>query len=236
MMVTCIAVDDEPLALELIQEYCQRIGHLCLEEKFTDPIKALRYLEERPVDIVFLDIQMPQLSGIGFARIIKGNTMCVFTTAYEQYAVESYEIVALDYLVKPFSFDRFYQAYQKAVQHLRNTTYAPPIAASLPHIFVSVDGRSKKIATADILYIQGCSDYVLVVTARETYTIRENLKNIASRFQAQGFIRTHKSYVVALANIDEVFGNIIKIRDAEIPIGKAYRNDVLVAIRNATLG
>lgn len=236
MMVTCIAVDDEPLALELIQEYCQKIGQLHLEEKFTDPIKALRYLEEHTVDIVFLDIQMPQLSGIGFARIIKGNTLCVFTTAYEQYAVESYEIVALDYIVKPFSFDRFYQTYQKAVQRLHTTNSQPNPYTSLPHFFVSVDGRSKKIATADILYIQGCSDYVLVVTPQATYTIRENLKDISSRFHAQGFIRVHKSYVVSLANIDEIFGNIIKIRNVEIPIGKAYRNDVLAAIRDATLG
>lgn len=236
MMITCIAVDDEPLALELIQEYCQQIGHIHLEEKFTDPIKALRYLEEHVVDVVFLDIQMPQLNGIGFARITKGNTMCVFTTAYEQYAVESYEIVALDYLLKPFSFDRFYQTYQKVVQRLQTATNPPLPCGFPPHLFISVDGRSKKIATADILYIQGYSDYVLIVTQRATYTIRENLKTIAARFHAQGFIRVHKSYIVSLANIDEIFGNIIRIRDVEVPIGKAYRNDVLAAIRATTLG
>ncbi|MFH1050949.1 MAG: LytTR family DNA-binding domain-containing protein [bacterium] len=239
MITKCIAVDDEPLALDIIEDYIKKIEFLELEAKCTSALEALQILKEKPVDLIFLDIQMPDLSGFEMLESLTKNPLVIFTTAYDDYAVESYNYNAIDYLIKPFSFSRFLKAIDKAHEHLASQKVkigSGKNGKKLDFIFVNADSKNVKIFLDNILFLKGLSDYIELHTVEKKYIIRDNLKDVEQMLSPSDFTRVHKSYIVSISKIDFVEGNIIKIGDEEIPIGRSYRNILLNIINKKKIG
>jgi DNA-binding LytR/AlgR family response regulator len=239
MIIKCIAVDDEPLALDIIEDYINKIEFLELEAKCTSALEALQILKNKSIDLIFLDIQMPDLSGFEMLETLNKNPLVIFTTAYDDYAVESYNYNAIDYLIKPFSFSRFLKAIDKAHEHIASqklTDTDTKIGKKMDFIFVNADGKNVKIFLDDILFLKGLSDYIEIYTSEKKYIIRDNLKDVETLLHPSDFTRVHKSYIVSISKIDFVEGNTIKIKDQEIPIGRSYRNILLNIINKKKIG
>jgi len=239
MIIKCLAVDDEPLALDIIEDYIKKIEFLELEAKSTSALEALKILKDVSIDLIFLDIQMPDLSGFEMLESLNKNPLVVFTTAYDDYAVESYNYNAVDYLIKPFSFSRFLKAVDKAHEHL--ATQKLNIAngkRTKKHdfIFVNADGKNVKIFLDDILFLKGLSDYIEIYIPGKKFIIRDNLKDVEKMLLPDDFMRVHKSFVVSISKIDFVEGNLIRIGNEEIPIGRSYRNILLNIINKKKIG
>jgi len=222
-MMTCIAVDDEPLALELMESYISQVPGLELKETFTDAISAWGYLQRTPVDLIFLDIQMPDISGIQLARSLnRRQPMIIFTTAYGKYAVEGFNVDAIDYLLKPFEFSRFLESVKKAREykdmHDSGTTTAEDQA-----IFVKSDYQNVRIPTKEILYIEGFDDYIRIHldSGKSIYTLM-SLKSILEKLPEQEFIRIHRSYIVSIRKIQRIYNQMVLLGEKELPIGKSY--------------
>ena len=231
MILTCLAVDDEPLALDIIETYVGDISWLNLAGRCGTSMEAASLLRETEIDLLFLDIQLPDLSGFQLLRSLRRPPLVVFTTAYEQYAVESYTVDAIDYLVKPFSFERFLRAVQKAAD-----TIVPPDQGNGARLFIHTDEGDMRIDSDDILYVKGMNDYALVRTAARQFTVRESLRDIELRIGHRGFLRVHKSWIVALRHISVVDRSILRVGDAVIPIGKTYRDAVRLVIDKNRIG
>ena len=219
----CIAVDDEPLALELMETYIAQVPGLELLTTFTDAISAWGYLKKNQVDLVFLDIQMPDINGIQLAKSLdRKNPMVIFTTAYSKYAVEGFNVDAVDYLLKPFEFSRFMVAVNKAKEQkaLKETT---PIVEDDQAIFVKSDYQNVRIAIRDIQYIEGFDDYIRihVDTGKSIYTLM-SLKNMLEKLPSTDFLRVHRSYIVPVKRIKRIHNQQVQLGDKEIPIGKSY--------------
>lgn len=225
-MINAIAIDDEPPALTLIENFCSRIDDITLHKTFTMPAEALKHLRKFPVDLLFLDIQMPAVTGIDFYKSVKQDTMVIFTTAYSEYAVEGFNASAVDYLLKPFTFKRFQQAVLKAVEyhnykHQHNTE-------AQKYIFVRADYSLLKIAISDILYIEGLDDYLKIHISNNTPVIaRITMKAMLEKLPAKEFIRVHRSYIVPFSRIESVRNKIIYTAAEEIPIGSSYEEAFL---------
>ena len=239
MIIKCLAIDDEPLALDIIEDYIKKIEFLELEAKCTSALEALQMLKSRAIDLIFLDIQMPDLSGFEMLESLNRNPLIIFTTAYDDYAVESYNYNAVDYLIKPFSFSRFLKAVDKAHELLAsqkvNLTNGKN-GKKLDFIFVNADGKNVKIFLDDILFLKGLSDYIELHTVEKKFIIRDNLKDVEKMLLPNDFTRVHKSFIVSISKIDFVEGNIIKIGNEEIPIGRSYRNILLNIINKKKIG
>ena len=219
-MLTCIAVDDEPLALEILRKYIAKIYFLELKGTFTDPFEAKKLLEETPVDLVFLDIQMPDINGIEFSKIInKRNTAVIFTTAFSEYAVEGFNVDAIDYLLKPIEYDRFLKAVYKAKEYV---DYLSSQELQEGYIFVKSDYQMVKINLKDILYIEGLDDYIKIYLPQKSILTLMTLKTIAQKLPVKEFLRVHRSYIVPITRIENISKSKIKIADKEIPIGISY--------------
>ncbi|MBS1918200.1 MAG: response regulator transcription factor [Bacteroidetes bacterium] len=219
-MITCIAVDDEPLALDILKKYIEKIYFLELKGIFTDPFEAKKMLDETPVDLVFLDIQMPDINGIEFSRIInKKNTAVVFTTAFSEYAVEGFNVDAIDYLLKPIEYDRFLKAVYKAKEYI---DYLSNQELQEGYIFVKSDYQMVKINIKDILYIEGLDDYIKIYLPQKSVLTLMTLKTIAQKLPAKEFFRVHRSYIVPITKIENISKSKVKIADKEIPIGISY--------------
>jgi len=222
-MIRCIAVDDEPLALELMETYISQVPDLELLQTFTDAITAWGFLKKNTVDLVFLDIQMPDINGIQLAKSLsKKNPMVIFTTAFSKYAVEGFNVEAVDYLLKPFEFNRFIQAVNKVreQQALKDTT---PIVLDEQAIFVKSDYQNIRILTRDIQYIEGFDDYIRihVDTGKSIYTLM-SLKSMLEKLPDSDFIRIHRSYIVPVKRIKRIHNQHIQLAEKELPIGKSY--------------
>ncbi len=239
MNLKCIAIDDEPLALDIIEGYVEKVEFLELLTKTTSAIDALKIIRSEPIDLIFLDIQMPDLSGFEFLESLDRSPLIIFTTAYDDYAVDSYNYNAIDYLLKPFSFARFLKAVKKA-HKLFNTNKTGNITIEkkdkVKYIFVNVDGNIIKLFLNDILFIKSLTDYIEIKTAEKRYIVRESLKDVEKTLATNNFIRVHKSYIVSLSKIDLIEGNTIKIHNEEIPIGRSYRNNLLNVINTNKIG
>jgi DNA-binding LytR/AlgR family response regulator len=226
--MNCIIVDDEPLGREAIRLLSEDIPALNLSGSFGDAESAGDYLLSHPVDLVFLDIRMPGTNGITFARTIRDNTLVIFTTAYPEYAVDSYELEAVDYLLKPVEPARFRKAVNKAsdyLQLLRNKPLQNAIeTVTREHIFVKADRRYFKIRFRDILFIEGLKDYVIIQTDGQKFITNTTLKAIQERLPQNMFLRTNKSYIVNLEKIDSFDVNDIFIGAHELAIGSRYRD------------
>ena len=228
-MVRCIAVDDEPLALDIITDYVAKIPELSLVASTTNAIEALTMVQNGEVDLVFLDVQMPELTGIQFVKIINGKCDVILTTAYPQYALDGYELNVVDYLLKPIAFDRFYKSVQKVLNNksLKPQVQSTPVvqqADSVDFIFVKTEHKIQRVDLNEILYIEGLKDYISIYTPSERIVTLQNMKKMEDILPANRFVRVHRSYIVALDKIASIERGRIFIRDKIIPVGDTYRD------------
>jgi len=230
MIIKCAIVDDEPLAVELLASYVKKIPFLELCGKYNNATDALHGIAEAPVDLLFLDIQMPELNGLELSRMVPENTRIVFTTAFDQYAVDGFRVNALDYLLKPISYADFLEASNKAMQWFQlvqqNEQNAAPAADEEPRsIFVKSEYKLLQINLDDIRYIEGLKDYVKIYTEQSPHPILSlmNMKAIEQMLPASRFIRVHRSFIVQKSKIREIERNRIVFGDVYIPIGDSYK-------------
>jgi DNA-binding LytR/AlgR family response regulator len=229
-MIKAIALDDEPPALEVIETFCARIDLIELTKTFTKTSEAFSYFEKFPVDLIFLDINMPSISGIEFYKSIPQKAMVIFTTSYSEYAVESYNLNALDYLLKPFTFKRFEQAVQKAHEYLRLTQQQETPDGR--HLILRVDYSLVKILLDDILFIEGLDNYLKIhLLGQKPIVVRMTMKAIQEKLPPANFIRVHRSHIVSLAHIEAVRNKMIFIAGDEIPIGSSYEENFFGVFR-----
>lgn len=220
-MIKAIALDDEPPALAVLAGFCTKAEGLELVKTFTRSAEALAYLQKFPVDLLFLDINMPSISGLAFKKLIGPETMVIFTTAYSEFAIEGFNVAAVDYLLKPFTLERFLQAVEKAAAHHR-FLYQNPVARQ-DHVLIRVDYSLLKIMLADILFIEGLDDYLKIhLKDQKPVVARLTMKSILEKLPQSEFIRVHRSYIVPLGKIEAVRSKIIFIQGEEIPIGTSY--------------
>lgn len=242
MFMHCIAIDDEPLALNLIRDFCAKVDFIQLEASFTSAIEAIGHLAKNQVDLIFLDIQMPHLTGIEFVSTLQKPPMIIFTTAYSSYALEGFNLNAVDYLVKPFAFDRFLKAAIKANQLFNlsgrpqyHVTDIPQISGPERFLMVKVEYSNVKIDIRDILFIEGLKDYIKIYTGPKPILTKSTLKNILDRLPADDFVRVHKSFIVALAAIQSIENNRIHIGDKLIPVGSQYKAEFQEVLKKIQL-
>jgi|SRR6218665_611581 len=222
-MIRAIALDDEPLALKVIESFCSRIGYIQLEKAFTKTAEAHKYLRKQPVDLIFLDIQMPMQNGMEFYAEIEQNVLVIFTTAYSEYAVEGFNVNATDYLLKPFSFDRFSQAAEKVKVLYENRNQLPNNEQL--YLFIRADYSLNKILISDILYIEGLDDYLKIhINNQKTIVARMTMKAILEKLPSNEFVRVHRSFIVPVSKIEKVRNKIIFIRQEEIPLSASYES------------
>lgn len=220
-MIRAIAIDDEPLGLKIISHFCENIDFITLEKTFTKQSEAIKYLKNYPVDLLFLDIQMPNQNGIDFYKMLENDPIVIFTTAYSEYAVEGFNVNATDYLLKPFSFDRFLQAVEKAKKHfeLQNQTFHNEQL----YLFIRADYTLHKILISDILFIEGLDDYLKIhIQNKKTIVARMTMKSMLEKLPTTDFIRVHRSFIVPIAKIEKVRNKIIYIQGEEIPLGSSF--------------
>lgn len=228
--IRCIIVDDEPLAIEILQEYIKKVPWLVLVGSVDSGLGAIDYLNSNSVDLIFLDIQMPDLSGIQVAELTKDKCDIIFTTAYHEYAVEGFELAAKDYLLKPISFERFL----KSVQRLKQSK-VEKASKTTDYIFVKVEYTIKKIRLDEILYIEGMKDYLRIVTTEEKVMTLQSFSRLIPALPSNAFVRVHKSYVVSLDAIDSVERSKVKIGDQFIPISETYKDAFLAMVKDRTI-
>lgn len=229
-MINCIAIDDEPLALEIITNFCAKSPTLHLHKTFTDTSEAAKFLRKFPVDLLFLDIQMPDISGIDFYKRYGENKMVIFTTAFSEYAVEGFNMNAVDYLLKPIEPQRFLQAANKAQEYFNyqhNTENK-----ELQHLFVRAEYSLVKIPFTDILYIETLDDYIKIhLTGRKPILTKMNLKMVSEKLSNE-FVRVHRSYIVPLNRILSVRSKTIQLENIEIPIGTKFEEEFFSRYKN----
>ncbi|HNY01322.1 MAG TPA: LytTR family DNA-binding domain-containing protein [Bacteroidales bacterium] len=237
-MMTAIAIDDEPLALEVIRKYVADTPLVTLAATFTDAVQALAFLKARPVDLLILDIQMPDISGIQFLQKLSRPPMVIFTTAYAEYAVKGFELEAVDYLVKPIRFERFVKALEKANRLLKMQTAGTP-AEEEGHVLVKSGYGTTRVNFGDILYIEGLDDYIRIhfTGDRKPVLSLMSLKSILEQLPHDRFIRVHRSFIVAHRHILSVRKKVIYLSKTQIPIGDTYAEELNAWMkRGGTLG
>lgn len=220
-MMKCIALDDEPLALEIIADFAAKAPFRMELTTFTNASRALVFLQQEPVDLIFLDIKMPDITGIQFIKSLKRPPMVIFTTAYEEYALDGYNLDVVDYLLKPIPFERFIKAVTKAEEY---RSIIAPRQPDTDYIFVKTEYRIIKINLEDILYIEALKDYIKIYTANQPILTLKSLKSFESRLPKDKFMRVHRSYLVAMNKINSVERNTVMIANQSIPISEGYRD------------
>lgn len=228
-MIKAIAIDDEENALGIIKTYGEKLPRFQLLAQFTDPIEGLKYLMEHPgIDLVFLDIQMNRLNGLDLAKSIPNSTKIVLTTAYPDYALQGFELDVADYLLKPFSFERFERSIQKVralLQQPGQESPAQPKMKADPQdfIFVRTDYKTQKVRIMDITHIEGSGNYVTIHAGKTKYLVLQNMKTFEQQLMPYQFIRVHKSYIISLAHVDSIEKSSVKIGQEEIPLSESYK-------------
>lgn len=229
-MIRCLIVDDEPLAADIIESFVQRIPDLQMVAKVNSATDAYSVLSGGEIDLMFLDIQMPEVTGLELLKSLKNPPLVVFTTAYQNYALESYEIDAADYLLKPVAFDRFIKAVEKAKDRLSKRSNASVNVQSEEtpdYIFVKADGKHIKVTLNDIHYVEGLKDYVIIHMKDSRIITHNTMKNIESLLmKLDNFIRIHRSYIINLKHVKEIEGNSFRIKDELLTIGTTFKDDV----------
>ncbi|SHE54083.1 two component transcriptional regulator, LytTR family [Flavisolibacter ginsengisoli DSM 18119] len=232
MAIKCLIIDDEPPAREVLKRYVEQLPMLQLTGECSNAIQAIGMLQQQDIDLLFLDIRMPQLNGIDFLRTLNTPPKIIFTTAFAEYAVEGYELDIADYLMKPIRFDRFIKAVNKAFPKqptIDTEEKFQPLEEKRTESFVyfRADRKMVKVLLNDILYIESMKDYVKVYTTNTTIITKQSLSSVETMLPEKRFIRTHRSFIVAIHHISTFTNEIIEINKTEIPIGKLYRNTVL---------
>lgn len=230
MTLTCVVVEDEPLARNLLEQYILKVPHLQLVKSFSSPLAALDFLRNNSIDILFSDIQMPEITGISLLKILPKKPLVILTTAYSEYALEGYELDVVDYLLKPITLERFLKAVEKATQRLVKSPVAPAVESVVVNepviqssIFVKDGTKLVKIRLNEILYIEGLKDYVAIYTKDKKVVTLQTLKSLEVQLGAHQFIRVHHSYIVSFESIDTIDKEKIQIGKVWIPISDTYR-------------
>ncbi|WP_346853955.1 LytTR family DNA-binding domain-containing protein [uncultured Draconibacterium sp.] len=236
MKINCLVIDDERLAREYLKNYISKIPELELLGDFNSPLKATELIKKGEVDLLFIDIQMPDITGIEFVKSLTYKPEIIFTTAYQEYALEGFNLSAIDYLLKPFSFERFFQAVIKVIDKLGDKS-EKNIQPQLPedvqttytesYLSIRADRKFYKINFDDIKYIEGQKAYVTFHTQKKRITALASLKELEESLPKKQFIRIHKSYIVSIKEILSLEGNIIEVDDIKLPVGKLYKEDVM---------
>ncbi|MBN1926856.1 MAG: response regulator transcription factor [Prolixibacteraceae bacterium] len=216
MKIRCLLIDDEPLQQEILKDYISECPALELKATFTDAEAVPEYLKTHETDLLFLDINMPNLNGVELVKRLPHPPMIVFTTAYSEYAVEGFNLEAVDYLLKPISFERFSKAVSRVVDKIG-------VHAKKQFLFVKADKKDYRILLDDIFYIEAMGDYLRIHLADKTLVTHSTLKSLENQLPANRFIRIHKSYIVALSKIDYVEGNMVNMKNESLKIGENYR-------------
>ena len=227
--MNCIAIDDEPLALDVIIEFCKEINFLNLMGTFTNPFDAVELLNSQNIELVFLDIHMPQITGIDYLRSLYHPPMIIFTTAYKEYAPLGFEINAVDYLIKPFAFDRFVKSVNKAdmllkLNNLQSNTCDNRSRVISDFLMIKIEYNTKRVDLDDILFIEGMKDYIKLYTGTRPLLTKTTLKNINEKLPADRFLRVHKSFIVSLSKIESIENNRIRIGEHRIPVGELFKS------------
>lgn len=224
-MILAIALDDEPPALKVVENFCGRVDFIDLVKTYTNPVEALKYINKFPVDLLFLDIRMPSVSGIQFHKQVPKDMMVIFTTAYSEYAVEGFNLNAVDYLLKPFTFDRFMQAVNKA--HDFYKFYHQYESAIQQYLFIRADYSLVKVMLEDILYIEGLDDYLKIhLISRKPLVARMTMKTMLEKLPAKDFVRVHRSFILPVKRIERLRNKSLFVAGREIPVGSSYEADV----------
>lgn len=222
-MIKAVAIDDEPLALKIITHFCSQVNFIELDKTFTKTDEALEYIQKNPADLLFLDIQMPGKNGLDFYKMLDPEVMVIFTTAYSEYAVEGFNVNAIDYLLKPFSFDRFLVAVDKVSKEKR----ARLTVIGNNHLLVRADYKQHRIEFDDILLIEGLDDYIRIhLKSKTPITARLSMKSILEKLPQPDFIRVHRSYIIPVKKVKSLYNKTIQIEDFVIPIGDTYKDIV----------
>jgi two-component system, LytTR family, response regulator len=232
MQINCIAIDDEPLALSKLEGFIDRVPGIKLARTFDNSIEAIAWLRENQTDLIFLDIQMELLTGIQFLEATGTTSKIIITSAYDQYAIKGYELNVTDYLLKPFSFQRFVQAVNKVMEYYsqnQNNSTEPPAAES--YIFLKTEYRLERIDIDQILYIEGMKDYLRIVCRDKKIMTLQSFSKLEENLPSKKFCRVHKSYIVSLDKIKSVERNVIVIADHRIPVSNTYRESFFSRIR-----
>ncbi|NCT93064.1 MAG: response regulator transcription factor [Chitinophagaceae bacterium] len=232
MKLRCIAIDDEPLALELLEDNIRQVSFLRLEKGFNKPLDALQYLQENEIDLVFLDIQMPGLTGLQFIRALQHKPLFIFITAYEQFALQGYELDVVDYLLKPVSPDRFIRACNKAREVLGSKQ--PAGNSTRDYLFVQADYRMIRVNFKDISWIEGMKDYVRfhLGNGLKPVVSRMNMKELDEQLPPEDFLRIHRSYIVSKKAISAVQKQTVFLQETELPVGDNYRDAVAAFVKS----
>jgi len=233
--IKCIAIDDEPPALDQIKKYILNVPYLQLLEIFDNAIDAMAYLKENSVDLIFLDIQMEHLSGIQFLKLLKEQPRIILTTAYDSYALEAFDLEVDDYLLKPISFERFLQATEKIYKRLSgeklsSNDQSSTVTDNREYFFIKTEFRIQRVDFKDILYIEGLKEYLIIQTPSGKIFTLQSFNEMLEQLPASNFIRVHKSYIVALNRIDSIRKNKILIGEKYVPIGATFKEQFLEII------
>lgn len=238
-MINAIIVDDEPLALDVLETYAQKLPQLNLLARCENAFEANEALKKHDVDLIFLDIQMPQLTGIEFLKSLSKPPMVIFTTAYPDYAVEGFELDAVDYLLKPISLDRFMKAVNKVEAKLDSNGDASTGGSEEEYIFVKADKKLIKVNFDDVLYIEGLKDYVIIRMDNTRVITLQTMKSLEQKLPEKQFKRIHRSYIINLGKIEAIVGNMVEVvekgKAKHIPIGKNYREELLSMVNDKRL-
>jgi len=232
MKTKCIIIDDEPLARDLMRNHISKLENFEIVAECGDAMKALQELRDKKVDIMFIDIEMPQITGIEFLKILKNPPKIIITSAYREYALDSFELDVVDYLLKPITFERFLKAINKYYQETQeevavNVPVSDVNQKEEPFIYVKENKRLIKVNLGDILYIEGLSEYVQIYTDRKKFITKTSMTNLEEKLPSDGFLRIHKSFIVSLSRIEAFTASTIEVPGKELPIGRSYKNSVL---------
>jgi two-component system LytT family response regulator len=221
--ISCIITDDEPYARKGLQTYVEKTSFLELKGMCEDAMELGEMLKQQPVDLLFLDIQMPHISGVEFLRQLANPPKVIFTTAFKEYAIDGFELDVLDYMLKPISHERFMKAAYKAKDYfdLKGNTNPPN------YLFVKADGRLEKIVFEEVLFLEGMENYVIIHTAGKKVITHSTLKSLMEKLPKPAFLQTHKSYIIAVNKISAVEGNMLHVGDKQVPISRQLREQVL---------
>lgn len=237
MTLSCFIIDDEPLAIEVIESHVSKIDGLEVEATFQNAVKAFQALRETEVDILFLDIQMPRLTGIEFLRMMKNPPKVIFTTAYREYALEGFELDVVDYLLKPISFNRFLKAVDKVFdlqsgnEHSTDTSNE---SNNKQFVFVPVDKKNVKICLNEIIYVESKRDYVLIKTLNKEVVTHQTLTYMEERLPSPSFLRVHRSFIINTNMIESWSNNEIELPEIQIPIGRTYKREALKVLNSSS--
>lgn len=226
MKLNCLIVDDEHLARKLLEDYLERIPNLVLRSSAKNALEAIECIRDNPIDLMFLDIQMPDLTGLDLLKTMQKKPAVILTTAYSEYALQGYELDVVDYLLKPIGFERFVQAVNKA-SDLIELRRVNAQEKEIDHLTVRADHKLVRIKLEDILYIEGLREYVSIFTKEKRVITLESMKNLEDILPPKKFLRTHRSYIVSLDKTDAINGNSVEINGKLLPIGKTYKEGVL---------